>query len=1584
MSVDAGALRLLGLVSPPPPEEEEEEEELAASTVDRGALKLLGLDRALSTFPPAPTLPPEEKVAQEPDTAVQRQGLEPTPREYVPSSSLVQPAPPEPGKTYQQKILDYLNPAELGKRALGGTLAMRDAVGEAIGQAGVDLEAASGKAAEEGMALGKPVFQLGEAVGQQVQTMFPPDAPPLQAPPALQPTREANLADSVAESLPNFLGIIGSTIAAGPAGGLAVAGASEWGNQYRGARERGASEEEARVSATIYSGAAAALEYTGAAKALEKALPGAGKDAIQDLTARWLAGAAAEGATETTQEVTSELVDLATFAGEKGFGVEDLRQAFSEENLRRYGRSGVVGFILGGAPALTSAGKDAPESPPAPASPREAPIVKYRAEAQRISAALASPSPGTTRLWRGNRPEGDVGINPRFTDDLPGIALPFAEAYGGPISYVDVPSEILPRYASENSPAEYRLPEFMARAAQIVEPSLSREEVGERVSANPEDVVETVAPENVPLPPEEEGPEPRRVVDLQPMPPPPEKFRDLRVRKSQPAVREELTREQRIAADEATEDQGSPPGVAETPDLGQEMTSPALEVVQGEGVPEAPKAPPAQNFRSFVESQGVEWDSFTPTDPRYGDLRSRFQEARKAPAEPVVESEAAAEPTVAEEPQPTLIERLPAARSDEAGFAKTLSRSLVQDIKIVVDRQIKPQGNLPVSAWKLKLQKDHNLGAHEKGLEYRLRELNQKIRSYEGPLTRKQLTRYLGDALRGNVPLDIRAETASFDEAQIQRIAEKRGLDPESVRSEFERAGERPVEGLPSAREFVPLVAKLRADIDAVTRSLRREGLLDDAAARDLERSAGLYVHRSYEAFQGKSKAHLRKVEETPLWNRAKELIAKEHPDFTPEEVDGFLREFIERGDKATLPGNVPEGALNRSTLFQRQGVRDLERLLLGERRDVRSQAMDTLIGQVSLLEHHRFLKALREDGLGKYLFERPSGRYYRNIDEVATPVPILEEEGQPATIYRKGTHRRYGEMTASGKPGGKALHTTPEILRELEDAMPKASEWPLWLKVWSLGNFAVKTNLTVLSPTTTGRNYLSNVFAAMANGYTPWGGGIRAGKTLVFRDIANSSSDEIRAMYQKFVRLGIVDQGTDYGDLRRLGAFADLMRSELDPGARPVSWAKTFIRKAGQIYQHGDNFWKILGWSQERARLEEIHPEWSAEKLDQEAAKIVQRVLQNYSQLPRLARSISANPVVAPFFSFTWSMFRNVKETSRQAATEIRSEDPRVKKIGYRRAAGLIAALALPDMLTFALRYMSNTDDEDDRALREFVYPWDRGSSLGIVHHKPGEYTYFNWGFMDYFSRLKEPVRLALQAARGDREPEEAVGDVFADYGEEVLLGALIDVARGETSDGRRVWLEREKGTMDQVTKSMAHLWDTARPGVARNVENLNEAASGTGNRKLWAEIAALAGPRFTTVNVSDRLDSFGGHFSRSLGESTRVYSQYANRSSNPGNDKLLHGYERANEERIKLLLDLRRKMEAGVVSGLSVDRVEELLVAGGAPKKYIEMAWGGEFEPVGYDRGKHWEAIESELAEIASRAVLEWEKEIAEEAKR
>lgn len=83
-------------------------------------------------------------------------------------------------------------------------------------------------------------------------------------------------------------------------------------------------------------------------------------------------------------------------------------------------------------------------------------------KAKEIEEGLPEVQKGYTRLWRGNR-VGEVGQNPSYTNSLVGIAIPFLNAYGGPLSYVDVPTSELGNY--ENKICTSQGNEFMLPAS---------------------------------------------------------------------------------------------------------------------------------------------------------------------------------------------------------------------------------------------------------------------------------------------------------------------------------------------------------------------------------------------------------------------------------------------------------------------------------------------------------------------------------------------------------------------------------------------------------------------------------------------------------------------------------------------------------------------------------------------------------------------------------------------------------------------------------------------------------------------------------------------------------------------------------------------------------------------------------------------------------------------------------------------------------------------------------------------------------------------------------------------------------------
>lgn len=110
--------------------------------------------------------------------------------------------------------------------------------------------------------------------------------------------------------------------------------------------------------------------------------------------------------------------------------------------------------------------------------------------AKLINANLSPVANDHVRLWRGNR-DGEVGLNPSYTNSLEGIALPFLLSYKGPLSYIDIPKQDLKKYLRSGGVApntEFMLPEDLVKKVHIV--GMSDEEANElKLQSKPEEPI---------------------------------------------------------------------------------------------------------------------------------------------------------------------------------------------------------------------------------------------------------------------------------------------------------------------------------------------------------------------------------------------------------------------------------------------------------------------------------------------------------------------------------------------------------------------------------------------------------------------------------------------------------------------------------------------------------------------------------------------------------------------------------------------------------------------------------------------------------------------------------------------------------------------------------------------------------------------------------------------------------------------------------------------------------------------------------------------------------------------------------------
>ncbi len=942
-----------------------------------------------------------------------------------------------------------------------------------------------------------------------------------------------------------------------------------------------------------------------------------------------------------------------------------------------------------------------------------------------------------------------------------------------------------------------------------------------------------------------------------------------------------------------------------------------------------------QGRPNYLQSQALNALSRGPRHNRFADRSKRTYELPEEAAQPEVydltdfdTGEATPEGVEQEPPTPSLPARL-VNRAGEGGFVQP--RALARDLGKFLQRNFTVEGLLPKRVFERKVIRDGRLAKHSERLRVLSTDLQKAIRRYKGPLSTEQLTRYLDDGYRG---MNLATGPELLDPIQIQRIASKRGVTTQSVEQAMLRARESQAGGLLQAPEFIPLLREMRVETEALTRQLRRQGLLTDGVARELERKYGLYVHRQYEAIRNEKWQE--RIQERPLWNRAVELttdrwnrrvaaqrydhVARKlglrrgertglddweisqaafdqspaklqslaqkrgrgqqfdeamqeaeqlYPAKGPEQILGLLDNYIAKHSQPVLPGGRPEGALDLSTTFERDVMDELARTLLGEVRDVRSNLVTTVTKLATMVEQQAFLEDVARMGKGTFLFEEPvrieGVSYSQQIDPGLYVKAFEQAEGrkQDGPGLDKLVVRESKKRT---DPLGE-LYTSQDILNELNKIYSSRS-YQGFVRIYFGANVFVKAMKTIGSPLkSANRNLISNMSYALMNGVMPgdpkeFGKAVAKSHGRTAGWMPGSTNRERSARVQRYLELGLFDQGTDLGDIKAMESRAHVWKGE-----EAMQWAKKpgeAIEFLGRWYNAPDNVAKAYTFEKLLPRYRRAFPSLPVAEVEEYVAEILRDTMQNYSMVPRGIQELGQHtPVIAPFLSFWEEVIRNSKNAIKIAHQEATSDNPELRKIGRQRIAGLAAAASVPEIVSFAWKYLLNYDDEDEEAARRFMAPWNHNSQVMFLPPpKEGMVRYFDWGFIDPLAYLKNPVYRLIEG-----DVDGALEALSSPFSEEILFKYLADIARNQKKEGGRVFNKYAPWLYRQEQKA-AHLWKGLGPGSALDFQRILDAHLDD-NKAAWPEYVALFGPRIVTLDIGEGLTNNGYDFMEAISAS-------------------------------------------------------------------------------------------------------------------
>lgn len=563
----------------------------------------------------------------------------------------------------------------------------------------------------------------------------------------------------------------------------------------------------------------------------------------------------------------------------------------------------------------------------------------------------------------------------------------------------------------------------------------------------------------------------------------------------------------------------------------------------------------------------------------------------------------------------------------------------------------------------------------------------------------------------------------------------------------------------------------MREQVDKLSELLMDVGAIDGPLKAEVEKNLGSYLTRQYQVFadaEWESKVDPAVVNRFKSW-LVGELTAR-GSDPTPEYVDAITTSLLRNGTAAENPiAYVKKSALGSKDLSILQSRKDIPpelRALWGEYRDPLVNYANSVGKMAHLLTSHNFLTRVAAEGAGKFLFERQT----KNADG-----DFVHEVADPENMAMKPLAGYW--TTAEIKDAIKNQFSPPK--------MGSAMQW--YMKALALAKF----NKTVLSAPGQIRNFLSNVFIAVRDGHFDVTKMPEAFKAIM--DDAPAG----REKWREYITRGIVGEGVHYNDFRKtwteaLGDreyFAEMKGSPVKP-LEPMlhRMMKAAGAKAAAVYHYGDAVWKVYGFENEKRKYEEagFTPEAAADM----AQEIVRQTMPTYSRIPQAIQALRKSPLVGPFVSFQAEVVRTTLNTLKQARSEMRDANPKVRAIGAQRLFGLAAAATLPAALAAASAALFGVSSSEDDALHKFVPEWQKNSRFVYLgRNEAGHPKYADLSKLDAHAYISDGL-LAYWRAKDSRSGLAAAADEWKKpfTQEEMLTKQLLEIHSNQKSEGGQV----------------------------------------------------------------------------------------------------------------------------------------------------------------------------------------------------
>jgi hypothetical protein len=657
------------------------------------------------------------------------------------------------------------------------------------------------------------------------------------------------------------------------------------------------------------------------------------------------------------------------------------------------------------------------------------------------------------------------------------------------------------------------------------------------------------------------------------------------------------------------------------------------------------------------------------------------------------------------------------------------------------------------------------------------------------------------------------------------------------------------------------------------------------------------------------------------------------------------------------------------------------------------SNPMQTMIGGMAKLSMITRRNVFYNDMMKKS--DEMAALWKAAPDKLNTPEPMFARSEEEARMFFKDDFRKIdpidqaqtltvGNSARASNPFGDAMkpfYARPGVAEALEQTSLTTQKPSFLTQVYnSLVLYPKATSQiakTILSPVTHLRNFVSAGAFAAANGIIPAVDLPAIKQAYQALQTPLKGTNMQNDLYQKLLKLGVVNSNVRLGDLSRLLKdvnFGETMTSE--NGMRLLLKPLSKLKSVSQdLYTAEDDFWKIYSWAVEKSRLAKAYEKAGVTKssffnrngkevrltddfLEEEAADIVRNNIPNYDYVSDFVKGTRKLPI-GNFVSFPAEIARTGTNIVRRALREInetiditdgagniiKTVTP-LKGIGYTRLFGFTTTVAaIPVATTAAFQALYDVTDDEREAIRRFAAQWSKNSTLLPIKDENGNFKYVDFSHANAYDTLIRPLQTIVNSVQEGNTDNDGMMDDFAKgvltsmsefaqpfISESIWTEAVLDIiARGgRTREGFQVYNDQDNDG-DKTSKIMSHLVKAQMPfsldqlkRLDRSIKQVDVLTKGEydeygQNFEFGDELGGLFGFRAVEVKPERTMNFKVADFQRGIRDSRSLFTRAVLKGGPIEPREIVDAYINANRAMFDVKKNLKGDMDAARLLGIS-----------------------------------------------------------------